>query len=1398
MLCPGTTDGEVLTTVGDASGYGFENIGELIARKNVSTMQIVANLETADGRYIPINILPDTGSSHNILDKRVAEKAGLTGFHCKYRVTGHGGHTTEHEAICGEATLTNPRQPQTKEKVRFYAYDNPCGPFFPEDWGKMKQGWTHLKNLDIPSPVEGEPITMILGCENLRMFEAIKPSTCRGPTDPVARLTSLGWMIGGRTFPEPSTDVTGESRVVRGDVGIAAGRDDQEVSAFKNLNRKGETPRTLYSLCRLAVPHEPIECAREYECLKQNLKRVWEIEDDDEVRKLINSHYPAVRTERQLKAEADVGANLKQLESGNYQTKLLWSTNRRPRNNYVEARKAFIYWERRLARDEMTRQAYHIAMTNWINNMFVENTENTPDRDQNFLTSFMVMKEGGGPEKARLVVNGARKFRGECLNDFLEPGSNLMNDLCELVLRIRKYKYVVCCDLANMFLNIKVDPEDRPYLRMFYRSDPSKEMEVYQFTVHAFGLTSSPFIAMSAVRAHAKKHGERWPLAERAIRFNSLVDDIWLMSNHVAEVEQGMREIVELMKEMNIKVHKWGSNCAELLKHVPEGQKARVVRLSDQEGTAIKALGLVWDTERDEILFPKGPPILEPWTMRSMTSSAGQLFDPLVLLGPTTTPVKLLIQSAWRYQEGWDDELPECMAKKMTQYCSNQRKLEKIQIPRHVGGDSGNGRLVIFTDSSNLAQAAAAYWLSRTGKTLDSNLIAAKTKVTGMRQHEHIGRLELVAAVMGVMLATKVTKAYRIPMEDVLYFTDSMAVLYWLTTPAALTAFTGHRVSKILERSLYNQWGYVKTSENPSDLPTRGMRAEDLAKNELWWKGPTFLQKPPSEWPEQPRVRATDASAAETRTVEEFSKNIVMMTHKEEEGQLGLIARLLGKGLKIRNAMNALVNLAELLRKKFKQEKFAVTYKRLENCWIRCEQQKAFSSVYRELEQQRRITTLRELDPRLDSHGVIRVAAGLSQSRYHSWETAYPILLHEKMRFTQELLVYTHRKSLAHLGGVSTLMNIVRNRFHVVGGKGAATKTIQNCFPCAKKSWVPLGRKLPEFHESRLANKRLVAFSEIGIDHAGPFQLRQGRSSVEGYILVIACCATRAVNLEMSLSTRAEHVLSALQRHVGVFGSPCYINSDQGAGFVKAKRLMRERADQFTTDGWDHLNYPEWNINVPYSPTWSAHVEAMVKITKEALKKLHSGPRLSRLTPDEFYTQLKRAQGYINMRPLIQVSGDRPPLTPADFMGTGNAWLSSFVMEPEGKGASGFRWEQLESIRRSLWQRFREDYVTWLRRQKGQTWGFPEVGDLVLVDDVPSWKGNGWPVGKIVDIRSKDTEPRLYEIEVIPTEELQKEPQMINNKQRLKLKKKTILRNFRKIGMLPKLQIDASSEDPNP
>ena len=657
--------------------------------------------------------------------------------------------------------------------MKFFAYENPCGGMKPEDWSRLKRGLPHLKKLDIPQPVGGRPIEAILGCVNLTLFEAIRPPAIRRPGEPLAKWTPLGWMVGGRTRPEVEPVEEGQAQTHTGTILMVGGAKVRTVKG----NDVGEN--CLMDTTSLAgnVKDKPgcdEECVQAYQELKNNMRRIWDLETEEEMHKLANTYYPAVRSQKQLEAEAALLRQLEQLPNNQYQTGLMWSGDHRPTSNWEAARRAFLVWEKRMENDEKLREAFHLAVRSWVEKDFIQKAQGniSEKNEQYFLTCFMVLKEGQPIEKGRLVVNGARVFGGKCLNDYLETGPNLMNDLADILLRIRRQKWVMCCDMQNMFLNIKVSPKDRKFLRLFFRADPSHELEVFEFTVHVFGLASSPCVAMRVVREHAERHKGKWPVAEEALCTSSLVDDVWFASSDPEELKRGMEEIIDLTGSMGIQVHKWGSNLEELLKDVPHQQRARTFQINCEGQGALKALGVAWDTQTDEFLFLQGPPKLEKWTLRTMSSSAGQLYDPLGLISPTTLPGKLLIQSAWRYQQGWDEKVPEVLEKKMDLYCQNQQKVNGIRFPRHLG--NAEGKLVMFSDASRMAQATAAYWVTESpdkdGNPYQARVVASKVKLTGLRQMEHIGCLELVAAVMSVMLAVKICIAFGLSLDQVLFF----------------------------------------------------------------------------------------------------------------------------------------------------------------------------------------------------------------------------------------------------------------------------------------------------------------------------------------------------------------------------------------------------------------------------------------------------------------------------------------------------------------------------------------------------------------------------------------------------------------------------------------------------
>ena len=107
-------------------------------------------------------------------------------------------------------------------------------------------------------------------------------------------------------------------------------------------------------------------------------------------------------------------------------------------------------------------------------------------------------------------------------------------------------------------------------------------------------------------------------------------------------------------------------------------------------------------------------------------------------------------------------------------------------------------------------------------------------------------RLELCAAVLAVEMGNFAQGNLELVMDTTSYYTDCKVVLGYIhNRTRRFYTYVAKRVQQILLRSAAEQWRYVPTNLNPTDLGTRAIPADELATSS-WLLGPCFLRSDPS------------------------------------------------------------------------------------------------------------------------------------------------------------------------------------------------------------------------------------------------------------------------------------------------------------------------------------------------------------------------------------------------------------------------------------------------------------------------------------------------------------------------------------------------------------------------
>ena len=347
-----------------------------------------------------------------------------------------------------------------------------------------------------------------------------------------------------------------------------------------------------------------------------------------------------------------------------------------------------------------------------------------------------------------------------------------------------------------------------------------------------------------------------------------------------------------------------------------------------------------------------------------------------------------------------------------------------------------------------------------------------------------------------------------------------------------------------------------------------------------------------------------------------------------------------------------------------------------------------------------------------------------------------------------------HMRDLKHCGGVNTLLAEANRKYCFMNGRAVAQRVLKSCPWCLRRANPkPLEVASAPLHPNR-RGLAMRPFSETGVDMAGPFLVRHGktRANVKIYSIIFVCCATRAVNIEAVEEASTRSCRMAFERHCARYGKPEVVYSDNGKNFVGLHNSLQAQYKVWTSAAGELQREEEeieWRFAPPYSPRWNGHVEIMVKLFKKTLNQLLYQSTKS-LRTEEFSTLCTVAAGYMNRRPLVQVGspGDREVLTPAHFLLAGNPYLG-FGPKRSPSTPLGVVKAELEQLSEELWARLENEYLKAHRRFAKQTAalsGNLERGSLVLVLTEKTPQGL-WPIGTILETRvGKDQQTRKFRV----------------------------------------------------
>ena len=802
-----------------------------------------------------------------------------------------------------------------------------------------------------------------------------------------------------------------------------------------------------------------------------------------------------------------------------------------------------------------------------------------------FIPWQIVFKPTSLSTPVRMVMNASSATPGgKSLNSILAKGANTLSKIYDTLLSFRSDRCALSCDVSMAYNGLRLDSTHLKFQRYLWRKDmdPSNPIMVMIILTLIYGVKPSgqqTTVGFGRLADYCDEHHPQHKEGSAALR-KAYMDDVAVAAGSLAAAHATAASLTFVLALAQLKV-----KCFTFSGSSPE-------EAVSSDGTYVGLLGYKWAPEKDtihldvkDLYFGKPrrgvlPPTVcgdfseqlkKNFTKREMIGMAAKVYDPLGLVTPIMSKIKLDLHEITDLKVDWDDALPTRLLSTWSENITmmqslNQLEFKRAMIPHNAA--KAEIHLIGSCDASiDISIATLHARVELVDGSFSCQLLTAKSKlVKGVT----VPRAELKGAVLAATMSHVAKRSLGRYVKSITFVTDSTICLFWLHQDyRPLQVAVRNSVIEIRRFSLPEQWFHVETHNNIADLGTRPASVEELKPGSDWLEGKPWMKGPAADFPlrtvkDITLTIADKLSAAKEMKAPDIGGHLldptsdkVCLRYKFSKYPVDPCARKFPTSVGV---LGMVLRVGDILKKRNPHKG---------NVLSAAEKARAENVFYKigtgEVKQFCRKKDYEHISEEKD--GILYFTGRvLDMQEYSAMENTMvdlaPLsfvkpILDRYSPLSYSIMVHCHQVEAVHQNAVSTLRESLLHAY-ILRGRDLAEEVRRSCPHCKR-----FKKKLLEVEMGKLHKHRLTiapAFTFVGVDLAGPFDAvcehQPHRSKVKIWAAVFKCFSTCAVSCHVMTMQNTPAFIWAYTRFAARYGHPHKLIMDAGGQLVKAAKEM--------------------------------------------------------------------------------------------------------------------------------------------------------------------------------------------------------------------------------------------------